>query len=221
MQAPPGAGGGQEGTPWPRRLWTLTSDLERRQVLPQPLIWGVSPQGRPGRGWGLCSLLRPPQGKWGQGQECPPLGSGRVTRGDWRVWKGSAMWSGCVPIVKTQPPDTSISHFRNIRGEMEARESWGGRGRTGGTLGAGRTPPLGVGTGRGQALAPTLRPPPAPHGPLDHERPPRLRSAPPRLAAQPRRGAALTPESAPGPGAQSEPRVGDKPLDQPWGLRRG
>lgn len=82
------------------------------------------------------------------------------------------MWSGCVPIVKTQPLDTMTSHFRKIRGEMKARDGWrGGSGvdrRDAGGLAAhleSRTPPLRGGTRHGQALAPTLRPPPAPHGP--------------------------------------------------------
>lgn len=109
-QVPPGAGGGQEGTPRPPRgpedavlqtprLWSLTSDLERTQVLPQPLIWGARPPGEAGEEVGTVLFAPPPPRKGGRGQERPPPEPGCVTRGDGGSGKGSAMRSGCVPIV--------------------------------------------------------------------------------------------------------------------------
>lgn len=99
-QVPPGAGGGQEGTPRPPgvpedpvlqtpRFWSPTSDLERTQVLPQPLIWGAQPPGEAGEEVGTV-LFAPPHPhpiRAGGGRSTHPPGLGCVTGRRW-IWGG-------------------------------------------------------------------------------------------------------------------------------------
>lgn len=115
-------------------------------------------------------LLTSPPPEVSGGDYRAPRGPGHVIRGHGRSGRAQLCGLGCVPIVKTQPLDTAISHFRKIRGEMKAKRwlagwEWSGPGWDEGGAGPRTWSPAHLrsrGHRHGQALAPTLRPPAPP-----------------------------------------------------------